>query len=85
MREKEEDEKLTLWVLSLSELVLLVIRNSEDVVSYCLNGEYTSASKEPDVFGVLSEVISRVGIGERNPEEISDGKHESETIGSDVL
>lgn len=80
----ERKGKLTLWVVTLSELVLLNVADTEDVVAKQLKSCDTSSASETEVNLVESEVASLETIGEGHPCQVTDGEHEAETIGCDV-
>jgi hypothetical protein len=69
----------------LTELVLFVVGNSENVVTDSLYGEYSDATEKTDILGVLCEIVGGVGVGEWNPKEVSNREHETETVGGNIL
>ena len=76
--------RLTLRVLARPEIILLSVGSSEDVVPDGLESNDSSDGGRGEFGRVESEVSSLEGVGEGDPSEISEGKHEAETVGGDV-
>ena len=76
--------RLTLWVSTLAEIVLLSVADTEDVVSYELNAKNGDSTDKTELDGGKGEVSSLESVGKGDPGQVSDREHESESVGRNV-
>lgn len=69
---------------TVAELVLFRVGFTEDVVSDEVNADDGSSAGDAKVDRMESKVASLKTIHKGNPDEVSDGKHEPETVGGNV-
>lgn len=66
------------------EAVLLVVHSAENVVSNALDGQDASHTSQTKFDRVDREIACLQRIGERNPDEVTKGKHHAETVSDNI-
>lgn len=77
-------EKHTLGVVTFSEIVLLKVANSEDVIANGVNHKHANHTNGSEMVGVRGEVASLERVGPGHPDEIAYAEHEPKAICGDV-
>ena len=76
--------KHTLWVAAVAEVILLAICRSENIVAGAMDEEDEGCISGTELDVGKGEVSRLKGVDERNPGEVTDGKHETESVSGDV-
>lgn len=83
-RAKNSKTRLTLGVLSSSEIGLFIISHSEDVHPRDLNTDDQRCRHGTQLDGVRSQESCLETVRKRNPGEVAKGEHKAETVGCNV-